>query len=123
MWDLHASVLAAAAAGAGAAHTQKVNVAQEDAVDAAIRRSIDDLGGRLDILVASVGVTGLNGAVKGYPGSDWRKVFDVNVKGAFYCNRAARWRTAATVASSTSPRSRARKATRTLRPTVRPRRQ
>ena len=28
-------------------------------------------------------------AVKDYSGSDWRKVFDVNVNGAFYCNRAA----------------------------------
>jgi hypothetical protein len=36
-------------AGAGAAHTQKVDVAQEDAVDAAMRWSIEDLSGRLDI--------------------------------------------------------------------------
>ena len=89
MWDLNASVLATAAAEAGAAHTQSVDIAEEDAVDAAMRRSIDDLGGRLDILVANAGVTGPNGAVKDYVASDWRKVFDVNVNGAFYCNRAA----------------------------------
>jgi 3-oxoacyl-[acyl-carrier protein] reductase len=89
MWDLNASVLAAAAAEAGAVHTQSVDVAEEDTVDTAMRRSIDDLGGRLDILVASAGITGPNGAVKDYAASDWRKVFDVNVNGAFYCNRAA----------------------------------
>jgi 2-dehydro-3-deoxy-L-rhamnonate dehydrogenase (NAD+) len=88
MWDLNASVLAAAAAEVGAAHTQSVDIA-EDAVDVAMRRSIDDLGGRLDILVASAGITGPNGAVKDYLGSDWRKVFDVNVNGTFYGNRAA----------------------------------
>jgi 2-dehydro-3-deoxy-L-rhamnonate dehydrogenase (NAD+) len=70
-------------------HTQSVDIAEEDAVDTAMRRSIDDLGGRLDILVASAGLTGPNGAVKDYAASDWRKVFDVNVNGAFYCNRAA----------------------------------
>jgi NAD(P)-dependent dehydrogenase (short-subunit alcohol dehydrogenase family) len=54
-----------------------------------MRRSIDDLGGRLDVLVASAGITGPNAAVKDYSASDWRKVFDVNVNGAFYSNRAA----------------------------------
>ena len=54
-----------------------------------MRRSIDALGGRLDILVASAGITGPNGALKNYAGNDWRKVFDVNVNGVFYCNRAA----------------------------------
>jgi 2-dehydro-3-deoxy-L-rhamnonate dehydrogenase (NAD+) len=89
MWDLNASALATAAVEVGAAHTQSVDIAEEDAVDTAMRRSIDDLGGRLDILVASAGLTGPNGAVKDYAASDWRKVFDVNVNGAFYCNRAA----------------------------------
>jgi hypothetical protein len=46
MWDLNASVLATTAAEAGAAHTQSVDIAEEDAVDSAMRRSIDDLGGR-----------------------------------------------------------------------------
>ena len=54
-----------------------------------MQRSLDALGGRLDILVASAGITGPNGALKDYAGNDWRKVFDVNVNGVFYCNRAA----------------------------------
>ena len=68
---------------------QAVDIAAEDAVDAAMQRSLDALGGRLDILVASAGITGPNGALKDYAGNDWRKVFDVNVNGVFYCNRAA----------------------------------
>ncbi|WP_433995448.1 SDR family NAD(P)-dependent oxidoreductase [Bradyrhizobium macuxiense] len=89
MWDLNASALATAAAEARATNTQSVDITAENAVDAAMRQSIDELGGRLDILVASAGITGPNGAVKDYAGEDWRKVFDVNVHGAFYCNRAA----------------------------------
>ena len=89
MWDLNAGALGAAAAEAGASNTQAVDIAAEDAVDVAMQRSIDALGGRLDILVASAGIAGPNGAVKDYAGNDWRKVFDVNVNGVFYCNRAA----------------------------------
>ena len=88
MWDLNTGALGAAAAEAGAPDTQAVDIA-DDAVDAAMQRSLDALGGRLDILVASAGITGPNGALKDYAGNDWRKVFDVNVNGVFYCNRAA----------------------------------
>jgi 2-dehydro-3-deoxy-L-rhamnonate dehydrogenase (NAD+) len=89
MWDLNVDALGAAAAEASASDSQVVDIAAEDAVDAAMQRSIDALGGRLDILVACAGITGLNGALKDYAGNEWRKVFDVNVNGAFYCNRAA----------------------------------
>ncbi|MBR0950420.1 SDR family NAD(P)-dependent oxidoreductase [Bradyrhizobium canariense] len=89
MWDLNASALTTAAGETGAANTQAVDIAAEDAVEAAMGRSLEALGGRLDILVASAGITGPNGPVKDYLGGDWRKVFDVNVNGAFYCNRAA----------------------------------
>src|SRR5204862_2534878 len=34
------------------------------------------------------GVTGPNKVTWEYPVDDWRKVFDVNVHGLFYCNRA-----------------------------------
>ena len=89
MWDLNTAALGAAAAETGASDLQAIDIVSEEAVDVAMRRSIDALGGRLDILVASAGITGPNGAVKDYLGADWRKVFDVNVNGVFYCNRAA----------------------------------
>jgi NAD(P)-dependent dehydrogenase (short-subunit alcohol dehydrogenase family) len=112
MWDLNAGALGAAAAEAGASDSQAVDIAAEEAVDAAMQRSIDALGGRLDILVASAGITGPNGALKDYTANDWRKVFDVNVNGVFYCNRAA------VRAMHPWP---GRKAIRTLLPTAPPR--
>jgi NAD(P)-dependent dehydrogenase (short-subunit alcohol dehydrogenase family) len=89
LWDVDAAALSAVAAELGAPDSQPVDTASEDAVDAALKRSINALGGRLDILVASAGVTGPNSPVKHYSGSDWRRVVDINVNGVFYCNRAA----------------------------------
>lgn len=89
IWDLNAAALDAAVGETGAADVQAVDVSVEEAVDAVLQRSLEALGGRLDILVASAGVTGPNAPVKDYTGDDWRKVFDINVNGAFYCNRAA----------------------------------
>ena len=39
------------------------------------------------MLVCSAGVAGLNALVVDYPIEEWKKVFDVNVNGLFYCNR------------------------------------
>ena len=89
IWDVHAATLATAAAETRAADAQSVDISVEDAVDAALQRSLEALGGRLDILVASAGITGPNASVKDYAGHDWRKVFDININGTFYCNRAA----------------------------------
>ena len=44
--------------------------------------------GTIDILVCSAGITGPNTTMWEYPIADWRRVFDVNVHGLFYCNRA-----------------------------------
>ena len=45
------------------------------------------LGG-VDVLVCSAGITGPNTTTWEYPVDAWRHVFDVNVHGLFYCNRA-----------------------------------
>jgi 3-oxoacyl-[acyl-carrier protein] reductase len=44
--------------------------------------------GRIDILVASAGITGPNAPTWDYPIADWQRVMDVNVNAVFYCNRA-----------------------------------
>ena len=51
--------------------------------------SVAALGGKLDILVASAGITGPNVAVRDYPVDAWQQVIDVNLNGLFYCNQAA----------------------------------
>lgn len=89
VWDLNAGALRAAAAEVNAIDFQTIDIAAEEDVGAAMQRSLDALGGPLDILVASAGITGPNGPVKDYDGQHWRNVFDVNVNGVFYSNRAA----------------------------------
>ncbi len=44
--------------------------------------------GKIDILVASAGITGPNATLWDYPVDAWRQVIDVNLNGLFYCNRA-----------------------------------
>ncbi len=43
--------------------------------------------GHIDILVCSAGVAGQNAMVIDYPIDEWKRVFDINVNGLFYCNR------------------------------------
>lgn len=88
LWDLDEAALAASAAEIGAQGTCAVDVADAQAVTAAMARSVAALGG-LDILVCSAGITGPNTTVRDYPIEAWQRVIDVNLNGLFYCNRAA----------------------------------
>jgi 3-oxoacyl-[acyl-carrier protein] reductase len=64
-----------------------MDVSDNAAVERATKSSADALGG-IDVLVCSAGITGPNTSVWQYPVDEWRRVFDVNVHGLFYCNRA-----------------------------------
>jgi 2-dehydro-3-deoxy-L-rhamnonate dehydrogenase (NAD+) len=64
----------------------KVDLTDAAAVEDAAAKSAK-LMGKIDILVCSAGVAGLNALVWEYPLDEWRKVFDINVNGVFYCNR------------------------------------
>ncbi|MDE2007481.1 MAG: SDR family oxidoreductase [Rhodospirillales bacterium] len=83
LWDQDEAALAAAAA----AYTHRLDVTDPDAVARAAEATHAALG-RIDILVASAGITGPNAPVKDYPVDAWRRVIDVNLNGVFYCNRA-----------------------------------
>lgn len=65
----------------------QLDVTDNAAVEAAAAKAAASLGG-IDILVCSAGVTGPNTTTWDYPPDAWRQVFDVNVNGLFYCNRA-----------------------------------
>lgn len=66
--------------------SRQIDVTDPQAVDAAMAED------RPDILVCSAGITGPNVTTWDYTTDDWLKVFDLNVNGLFYCNRAAaRW--------------------------------
>lgn len=65
----------------------ELDVTDADAVADAAIKSAQTLG-TIDILVCSAGITGPNATVADYPTDAWKQVFDVNVNGLFYCNRA-----------------------------------
>ena len=88
LWDLDARALAAAAAGLGhGTLTHPVDVADAGAVGRAAAATARELG-RIDALVCSAGVAGANATTWEYPVDEWKRVFDINVNGVFYCNRA-----------------------------------
>jgi len=86
LWDLDAAALQVAAAAVGAVHTVALDVSDHAAV-AAAAKAADAALGRIDILVASAGVTGATAPLHEYPLDSWRRVIDINLNGLFYCCR------------------------------------
>ena len=87
LWDLNADALAAAAAEIGAQHFVALDVSDADAVAAAAAEAHAVLG-KIDILVASAGITGATVPVHEFPIDSWKRVVDINLNGVFYCSRA-----------------------------------
>jgi 3-oxoacyl-[acyl-carrier protein] reductase len=65
----------------------QLDIRDHVAVQDAAKRTVDSLGG-IDILVCSAGVAGANATTWNYSVDEWKKVFDINVHGLFFCNRA-----------------------------------
>lgn len=87
LWDLNPEALKAAAEEVGATHVVALDVSDADAVAAAAEESNKALG-RIDILVASAGITGATVPVHEFPIDSWKRVVDINLNGVFYCSRA-----------------------------------
>lgn len=87
LWDANAAALQAAQEQSRAQHTHAVDVADSNAVADAAASSLGALG-KLDILIASAGITGATVPVHEFPVESWLKVMDVNLNGLFYCCRA-----------------------------------
>jgi len=87
LWDLNADALAAAAAEIGAQHFVALDVSDADAVAAAAAEA-DKILGKIDILIASAGITGATVPVHEFPIDSWKRVVDINLNGVFYCSRA-----------------------------------
>ncbi|KRA58505.1 3-oxoacyl-ACP reductase [Caulobacter sp. Root655] len=86
LWDVDADGLEAAAAVAGAKHTYALDVSDQAQVAKAASAASAALG-RIDILVASAGITGATAPVHEFPLDSWRRVIDINLNGLFYCCR------------------------------------
>ncbi len=86
LWDLNAEHLAATQVEIGASGVVALDVSNQAEVSAAAKTSAEILG-KIDILVASAGITGATAPVWEFPVESWLKVIDINLNGLFYCNR------------------------------------
>ncbi|PQZ84532.1 MULTISPECIES: SDR family NAD(P)-dependent oxidoreductase [unclassified Brevundimonas] len=87
LWDMNPETLQAAAEEIGAAHFVALDVSDPEAVVSAARAANEALG-KIDILVASAGITGATVPVHEFPIDSWKRVVDINLNGVFYCSRA-----------------------------------
>nr|WP_208103519.1 SDR family NAD(P)-dependent oxidoreductase [Rubellimicrobium sp. CFH 75288] len=85
LWDRNPEALARA--GIEGAQTDRVDVADWDAVRAATDR-LRAREGRIDVLVNCAGIAGLNVPLDAYPLDEWDRVLRVNLYGTFHCCRA-----------------------------------
>jgi 2-dehydro-3-deoxy-L-rhamnonate dehydrogenase (NAD+) len=83
LWDVDEAGLARSSAP----HTVALDVTDAEAVQRAAEATAAALG-KIDILVASAGITGPNHPTWEYPVAAWDRVIDLNLKGVFYCCRA-----------------------------------
>ena len=87
LWDVDLARLDAAVAGIGAqARAERLDITDPAAVEKAAKAAEAAMG-RIDALVCSAGVAGQNALVVDYPIDEWKRVFDINVNGLFFCNK------------------------------------
>jgi NAD(P)-dependent dehydrogenase (short-subunit alcohol dehydrogenase family) len=87
LWDADQAKLEAAKASLGGkTHIFRLDVTNPAAVEEAALAANEAVG-RIDAMVCSAGIAGKNALVVDYPIDEWKRVFDVNLNGLFYCNR------------------------------------
>ena len=90
LWDQDAPALEQAVAALrkiGTVYSAVVDVTQENSVDHGAKAAIAEMG-KIDILINNAGITGPNKTTWEYAPSEWRRVIDVDLTGAFLCLRA-----------------------------------
>jgi 2-dehydro-3-deoxy-L-rhamnonate dehydrogenase (NAD+) len=87
LWDHDESTLAAAAAAIPGAQIARVDVTNAAEVTRAAETAYSACG-RLDILIASAGITGPTATLWEYPLDEWRRVIDIDLIGVFNSCRA-----------------------------------
>ena len=88
IWDMNEKTMADAVKSLGGVktHTAKVDVTKLDQVEAAFKSTLAAFG-KVDALVCSAGIAGLNAPAWELPVDDWLRVHDINLNGVFYCCR------------------------------------
>ncbi len=87
LWDRNECALAIAAANIPGAQTARVDVTDSRELVRAAAAAFR-VHGRLDILIASAGITGPTATLWEYPEEEWRRVIDVDLHGVFNSCRA-----------------------------------
>jgi hypothetical protein len=87
LWDRDVEALTRAQSVIRDAFVHALDVSDAAAVADAAARTSAALG-RVDILVASAGITGATAPVSDYPIESWLQVININLNGLFYCCRA-----------------------------------
>ena len=88
LWDRDAAALAKAAASIGTdVHTMPVDVTDAAKLVSAAE-AVSGKFGRIDVLVASAGITGPTAKLWEYPVEEWRRVIDIDLNGIFNTCRA-----------------------------------
>ena len=91
LWDMDEAALRSAATDLGEpggvpVHTERLDITDEAAVEAATGRTAEALG-TPEVLVHSAGIAGSNAPVIDYPIDEWRRIVDVDLTGTFLVNR------------------------------------
>jgi 2-dehydro-3-deoxy-L-rhamnonate dehydrogenase (NAD+) len=88
LWDRDAAALEKAAASIGTdVHTMPVDVTDAAKMMSAAE-AVYSRFGRIDVLVASAGITGPTAKLWEYPVEEWRRVIDIDLNGIFNSCRA-----------------------------------
>jgi 3-oxoacyl-[acyl-carrier protein] reductase len=88
LWDIDGALAADSAAQLGErGHGASVDVTDPSAVEA-VAKATAAAAGRIDVLVASAGVAGMNAPVTDYPVAEWHRIVAVNLHGVFHTCRA-----------------------------------
>lgn len=88
IWDLDVELARKTCTGAGnGSMAVEVDIADQQAVNAALEATLGSFG-RIDVLVNSAGIAGLNETVERYPLEEFERIVAVNLVGTFIVNKA-----------------------------------
>ena len=88
IWDLDVELARKTCAGVGnRSMAVEVDIADQQAVNAALEATLGPFG-RIDVLVNSAGIAGLNETVERYPLEEFERIVAVNLVGTFIVNKA-----------------------------------